>query len=309
MVLRNQALRLMLTALVLITSGCGEFVAPPRAESMTIHTVRPGDTLYSIAWRYGYDYREVAAWNNIPSPYRIFVGQQISLVRPHNPNEPLRTTPAERQAAGRQQVPPVTRQTPSSTPVRPTTTANGGTSPPPTTSVPRTPSASAGGGGGGRQTPPASSGNNGGGQTASGGRASGGNSGGSASNGGGTAAIRWQWPTTGQVVTRFDPGNGKKGIDIQGQAGQPVHAVAAGEVVYSGAGLLGYGKLVIIKHDDTYLSAYGHNSRLLVGEGVRVSAGQKIAEMGQNPKTGSILHLEIRREGKPVDPLKYLPRR
>lgn len=120
--------------------------------------------------------------------------------------------------------------------------------------------------------------------------------------------IHWQWPTTGKLVTRYSPSDGKKGLDIQGKIGQPIKAAAAGKVVYSGNGLIGYGNLIIVKHSDTYLSAYGHNRRLLVKEGAMVKQGEKIAEMGDSGKEGVMLHFEIRRDGKPVDPLGYLPK-
>jgi lipoprotein NlpD len=119
---------------------------------------------------------------------------------------------------------------------------------------------------------------------------------------------KWIWPTRGRVIQTFQgPQSIAQGIDIAGSAGQDVQASADGRVVYSGSGLAGFGQLIIIKHNDTYISAYGHNSRLLVKEGDEVKAGQKIAEMGKlqgNP----CLHFEIRRQGKPVDPLKYLPK-
>jgi lipoprotein NlpD len=102
---------------------------------------------------------------------------------------------------------------------------------------------------------------------------------------------------------------GGNGIDISGRAGQPVLAAAGGEVVYSGSGLIGYGRLIIVKHNQTYLSAYGHNRELRVVEGDRVSAGQTIALMGEGPGRKPVLHFEIRRNGKPVDPLRYLPGR
>ncbi|HSO06158.1 MAG TPA: peptidoglycan DD-metalloendopeptidase family protein [Pelomicrobium sp.] len=117
--------------------------------------------------------------------------------------------------------------------------------------------------------------------------------------------IAWAWPVTGKVVTRFSDAN--KGIDIAGQAGQPVHASAPGKVVYKGDGLRGYGLLVIIKHNEEYLSAYAHNRSVLVKEGDAVSRGQKIAEMGDSDADRVKLHFEIRRFGKPVDPLRYLP--
>ncbi|HAB84770.1 MAG TPA: peptigoglycan-binding protein LysM, partial [Pseudomonas sp.] len=104
-------------------------------------------------------------------------------------------------------------------------------------------------------------------------------------------------------------GSLNKGIDIAGELGQPVLAASDGTVVYAGSGLRGYGELVIIKHSDTYVSAYGHNRRLLVREGQQVKAGQSIAEMGSTGTDRVKLHFEIRRQGKPVDPLQYLPRR
>ena len=109
-----------------------------------------------------------------------------------------------------------------------------------------------------------------------------------------------------RISQRADGGNG---IDISGQSGQPVIAAAGGEVVYSGSGLIGYGKLIIVKHNETYLSAYGHNRELRVTEGEKVSAGQTIALMGEGPGRKPVLHFEIRQNGKPVDPLRYLPRK
>lgn len=115
----------------------------------------------------------------------------------------------------------------------------------------------------------------------------------------------WIWPTTGKLLASFSKNS--KGVKISGQAGQPILASAAGEVVYSGHGLRGYGNLIIIKHDNTFLSAYAHNSKLLVKEGEAVIKGQKIAEMGNTDTDTIQLHFEIRKHGKPVDPLEYLP--
>jgi len=118
----------------------------------------------------------------------------------------------------------------------------------------------------------------------------------------------WRWPTTGKVVRGFS-GTVHKGIDIDGKAGDKVRATAAGRVVYAGSGIVGYGKLLIIKHNDVYLSAYGHNRKLLAGEGEDVSTGQVIAEKGSSATNSVKLHFEIRREGKPIDPKKLLPAR
>lgn len=117
----------------------------------------------------------------------------------------------------------------------------------------------------------------------------------------------WQWPTEGPVVDRFGTPQGlTSGIGIGGRHGQPVRAAAPGRVVYAGSGLIGYGQLVIVKHNETYLSAYGYNSRLLVGQGEEVRRGQVIAEMGYGPAREPRLHFEIRRNGAPVDPLEFL---
>lgn len=123
-----------------------------------------------------------------------------------------------------------------------------------------------------------------------------------------SSSLRWQWPTQGEVIKTYNMGAGSKGIDITGELGQPVVAVSGGKVVYSGSALKGYGELIIVKHDDTYLSAYGHNRRRLVKEGDEVRAGQTIAELGVGPEQKPILHFEIRENGKPVDPLAHLPR-
>lgn len=124
------------------------------------------------------------------------------------------------------------------------------------------------------------------------------------------AGIAWRWPTAGNLIGRYTAGDpARQGIDIAGNEGQAVLAAAAGEVVYSGNGLIGYGELIIIKHSNELLSAYGHNRRRLVAEGQRVVAGQAIAEMGRSGGQLSQLHFEIRRAGRPVDPLDYLPPR
>jgi lipoprotein NlpD len=120
----------------------------------------------------------------------------------------------------------------------------------------------------------------------------------------------WSWPADGTLAGRYVSGEPtQQGIDITGQAGQPVRAAAAGVVVYSGSGLVGYGELVIVKHDDAWLSAYGHNRARLVNEGQIVKKGQQIAEMGHSGAARDMLHFEIRFNGKPVDPLSYLPKR
>ncbi|MDE2407051.1 MAG: peptidoglycan DD-metalloendopeptidase family protein [Xanthomonadaceae bacterium] len=124
------------------------------------------------------------------------------------------------------------------------------------------------------------------------------------------STLAWLWPADGSVVSGFAAGDPtRQGMDIAGKSGQPVRAAADGVVVYSGAGLVGYGELVIIKHNDQWLSAYGHNRARLVNEGALVKGGQQIAEMGRSGATRDMLHFEIRYNGKPVDPQGYLPRR
>ncbi len=120
--------------------------------------------------------------------------------------------------------------------------------------------------------------------------------------------LAWRWPTQGTVISTYLAGEPtRQGLDIAGTSGQPVRSAADGVVVYSGAGLVGYGELVIIKHSNEWLSAYGHNRKRMVTEGQKVVAGQQIAEMGRTAAPRDMLHFEIRYDGKPVDPMQYLP--
>lgn len=268
---RVQRLLIFLFVLGLL-GGCGQM--RPMGPDLIHYTVKPGDTLYSVSWRYGYDHREVAAWNNIPAPYTIYVGQQIQIISPYqrtaraapSRNAPVRASPS---TAAPPPATPRKRTVVARTPVRVT---------PP---VPVTRSSQKKAEKKVEKAAPR------------------------LQNG----KIVWRWPTGGNIRNRFAPSGGKKGLDIEGKMGQPIFAAAGGKVVYSGDGLIGYGNLIIIKHDNTYLSAYGHNRRLLVKEGSEVKQGQKIAEMGDSGKQGVILHFEIRRDGKPVDPLRYLPKK
>jgi lipoprotein NlpD len=244
------------------------------------YRVRRGDTLYSIAFRNGLDYRDLASANGIDPPYTIYVDQIIRLDgrgrparRPavaavRKPPRESGTQPASepstpQPAAGSRsaQAPPTaaaaesTRGSPQPAPSRP---------PPPRDTVDATPN----------------------------------------------AGIVWRWPADGPRDGGFVPGDQtRQGINISGKSGDPVRAAADGVVVYSGNGLIGYGELIIIKHSSTMLSAYGHNRRRLVQEGDRIKAGQQIAEMGSSSASRDMLHFEIRRNGKPVDPLAYLPSR
>jgi lipoprotein NlpD len=223
------------------------------------YVVQRGDTLWSIAFRFGWDWRDLARVNGISPPHVIYPGQTIRF------SGQAPRTVATRPAPPAPSSKPVVVATPVPTPpplTRPSVPA-------PKTPVATTP-----------VTPVTRS------------------------------ASGWAWPAGGTVIGRFSSnGSLNKGIDIAGELGQPVLAASDGAVVYAGSGLRGYGELVTIKHSDTYVSAYGHNRRLLVQEGQQVKAGQRIAEMGSTGTDRVKLHFEIRRQGKPVDPLQYLPKR
>lgn len=264
-------------------SGCGS-LHPPGGEQVISYTVKPGDTLYSISWRYGYDYRQVAAWNQIQAPYTIRVGQQIRIIPPHQQRAasaptPSQAAPAPGSGTVASSPAPSRPAEPSRPTARPTSPAPS-TSPTPTPSRPAAPAATPAPAASRPSTPAAAT----------------------------PARIVWQWPTQGTQKYAFNVNAGKKGMGIAGRQGQAIVAAADGEVVYSGSGLIGYGNLLIIKHDDVYLSAYGHNRRLLVQEGARVKRGQQIAEMGESNRDGVVLHFEIRRDGNPVNPTLYLPK-
>ncbi|MDA8421381.1 MAG: peptidoglycan DD-metalloendopeptidase family protein [Pseudomonadota bacterium] len=241
------ALGLFLVALLL--SGCGA----PRMRAQISNrgtyvrfpdsrycSVLPGDTLYSIAWANGRDYRELAQWNGIAPPYTIHPGERLRLFPPRRVRVavrhpvPVRRRPPAVRARIPVYHPPVRHHAPQ--------------------------------------------------------------------------FIRWIWPARGKVTARFNPAGMEDGMEIAGKLGEPVVAAAAGRVVYEGSGLRGYGRLIIIKHSDEYLSAYAHNERILVKEGEMVKPGQKIAEMGDTGTDRVELLFEIRRQGAPVDPLRFLPK-
>lgn len=286
--------------------------APVRAAAAGEYVVRAGDTMYGIAFRHGLDYRELAALNRIPAPYTIYPGQRLRLqsapapvtgvaAAPTRPapsvtGMPTPTVPAPAPASGVfETVPPAARPAPVAGPAGtpaappaagPTAPAPAGAAPPPTTPsqiaaptpTPATPAIPA-------PVPAATP-----------------------VQPGPASAAGWRWPTRGQVISRFVAGDpSRQGLAIAGTAGQPVLAAGDGVVVYSGAGLVGYGELIIVKHSDEWLSAYAHNRRRLVAEGDAVKGGQQIAELGRTGTSRDMLHFEIRRNGKPVDPLPLLP--
>lgn len=273
-------------SLILVSACAGNPAAPIEdrsrpgtARGAQSYTVRRGDTLFSIAFRYGLDYRRLAAANAIARPYTIFPGQRLM----------LREAPA-RSAAGS----PASRGLPTVSAARKVSpaaakgTAAKGTAvkarpaPPPAKTAPAP-----------GQAAPASA-------AAVSAKA--------ASGAASAASASWRWPAAGRVVRRFD-GTLNKGIDIAGPRGDVVRATRAGRVVYAGTGIAGYGLMLILRHSEEYLSAYGHSDALLVKEGDAVRAGQGVARRGSSGTDSVKLHFEIRRHGRPLDPLSVLPER
>ena len=263
-------------------------ITPQIAPSTNgLHTVQRGDTLYAIAFANGLDHREIALWNLLESPDRILVGQVLRLTPPPGAveikpldDEPAPTArplyaPLDAPLTG----PPVLRE-PQAV-LLPYSDANWAQvlGAPVTAVAPAV-----------VRPPPVATMRPAPAPTASG------------------LVENWLWPAEGTLVGHFGRAGGK-GIDIVGQRNAPVVAVAPGKVVYSGSGLRGYGQLLIVKHAGEFLSAYAHNEAILVKEGDTVSAGQKIALMGDSGADRVKLHFEIRRYGKPLDPLIYLPER
>jgi len=216
--------------------------AQPPTEKINSHWVSPGETLYAIAWRYNMDHERLARANGIRAPYRLNVGQQLTLI--------LTTIPKARTPVVARQ-PAVSAKTKTPRKLRPVEPKRFD----------------------------------------------------------GFAA--WQWPAKGAVSRRYSTKSSAlhKGLDIRGKRGQSIYAANTGIVVYAGAGLPAYGKLLIVKHNETYLSAYAHNSQLLVSEGDKVKVGQQIAEMGKSGTTFEHLHFEIRKKGVPLNPISLLPKK
>jgi lipoprotein NlpD len=250
--------------------------------------VKPGDTLYRIALENGQNYHDIAAWNNLTNPNQIEVGQ---LVRVAPPGANLAaTTPGVSTA-------PIT---PGGVQAQPLSGSTYGT-PQPGVTTGTTAAPPVYGSASGMGAAP--------GAVAGAGAAAGAGLAAGADTSGATAPAAqpaFIWPVRGPILGTFDDAK-NKGLNIGGAAGDPVNASADGRVVYSGNGLRGYGNLIIIKHDATFLTAYAHNRALMVKEGDAVTKGQKIAEMGNSDSDRVMLHFEVRRQGKPVDPLKYLP--
>ncbi|MDT8387612.1 MAG: peptidoglycan DD-metalloendopeptidase family protein [Thiogranum sp.] len=296
----------LLAALLLsgLLSACGpQYIGPPIGDRSAApvkipaqHTVRSGDTLYSIAFMYGMTVEEIGTWNRIQEPYIIYRGQELRLrplpatvaaVAPPRPAPP--PVPASRPKVQRELLIPAPSQPktagrPASP--RPGTSQTPAASRPKTTAVPAAAPASA---------PPTQ---------ASAAIAAAPEPRTFAKN------ISWAWPVEGPLLRRYDANNaGNKGIDIAGSPGALVRTAASGKVVYAGSGLSGYGRLIIIKHNDEFLSAYAHNRELVATEGQWVEKHDVIAHMGNSGTDRTGLHFEIRKRGRPVDPLDYLPRR
>lgn len=257
---------------------------PPKAAPVEEHkdkegyyTVRKGDTLIRIAFDRGLNYRDLALWNNLANPDDIKVDQQLRLTAPEGvqtasvpmPPPAVVTPPPPRKSTPKGEKRPYTEGAMAD--LQKPDSDKPADKPLQVASVAPAPSPVA------ALTPE-------------------------------DRELTWAWPSDGRVVAQFDEGK-NKGIDIAGRAGQQVLAASAGKVMYAGSGIRGYGNLVIVKHSNSLLSAYAHNRAILVKEGDQVRRGQAIAEMGDSDTDSVKLHFEIRQQGKPVDPSKFLPNR
>lgn len=267
---------------VIPRAGASSVVPSSASQARPGHyTVAKGDTLYSIAFHSQLDWKVLAQWNGVGAPYTIVPGQDLRLTRPaaSQVSKTVTTYGAGNQPVASAQVitepvaptlPPKTANTPEVPAVTPAETPSATAAPPPGTPDQTVAS-----------TPARD-----------------------------VAGLSWHWPADGPLLSTYvasDPT--LQGLDIGGRRGAPVRAAANGVVVYSGNGLVGYGELVIVKHSDTYLSAYGHNDKRLVKEGEQVKAGQQIATMGSSGTSRTELHFEIRKHGQPIDPMGFLPKR
>ncbi len=271
-------------------SSSSAAASDPRDRDPAFYTVKRGDTLLRIALEHGQNYRDLVAWNDLSNPNDIKVDQVLRVLPPNGDAGGAQTSAIV--------MPPVTEVKPAA-PVVPKKTGPRGekraysdatlaelradgsgdakpaAAPAPAAAVAAAPAAAA-------AAPAASA--------------------------PGDDKISWMWPSEGKVIGTFDEGK-NKGVDIAGKAGQQVVAAGAGKVMYAGSGIRGYGNLVIVKHSNSLLSAYAHNRSILVKEGQNVNKGQAIAEMGDSDADRVKLHFEIRQQGKPVDPSKFLPNR
>jgi lipoprotein NlpD len=291
-------LSLVLCAVALQLGGCGPSWSPedirpagsgayqPTADGY--YRVRRGDSLHTIAFKLGMDWRNLAEWNGIRAPYIIHPDQELRLSPPPSRgSDAVVTRPARTPATAVSSEQPRPTAGTSSTPAPPAAATapavQAEVSVPPGQAEASVPAGRPAGEPAPRPGAPSAP---------------------------TTDPAAWLWPSEGRLLSTFranDPA--RNGIEIGGSEGQPVLAAARGEVVYSGSGLIGYGELIIVKHSDRMLSAYAHNRRRLVAEGQQVAAGEQVAEMGRDERNRALLHFEIRVNGTPQDPLKYLPRR
>jgi lipoprotein NlpD len=235
------------------------------------YTVKPGDTLIRIGLETGQNWKDIVRWNNLENPNVVEVGHVLRVVPPGADMTVANTRPV---TVARIDSKPLDNSRPA-----PATPASTVAAAPAATPAP-SPSAALGGAGAAQASAARQ----------------------------GDDDVNWTWPATGTVLTTFDDTR-SKGLAIAGKVGDPVMAAADGRVVYAGSGLRGYGNLVIVKHNPTYLTAYAHNQTLLVKEDQAVRRGQKIAEMGSTDSDRVQLHFEIRKQGKPIDPARLLPPR
>lgn len=257
-----------------------------------LYTVKKGDTLIRIALEYGQNYRDLVTWNNLANPNDIKVDQVLRVLPPDSAANGVQT--------GAIVMPPA-EKTPPAPPVVKKTEPKGEKKPYSDSALAEMQRADSNGNGKAEATikpapapssavvaaPPAAA---------------------SAAASADEEKLSWMWPSEGRVIATFDEGK-NKGVDIAGKAGQQVVAAGAGKVMYAGSGIRGYGNLVIVKHSNSLLSAYAHNRTIVVKEGQSVTKGQMIAEMGDSDADSVKLHFEIRQQGKPVDPSRFLPNR
>lgn len=245
------------------------------------YRIQPGDTLYKIAFEQGLDYRELAAWNSLSDPDRIRVGETLRLSSraPAQPAPVVTTRPLAAPVAVVEAKPLARPVSSNAVPMAPNPPAQREERPAANPAIVKVSAAAPAPRPAPEPAPPVNE---------------------------DAAPDAWIWPARGTLLARFGEGL-NKGIDIAGPRGAPVQAAAPGRVVYAGSGLRGYGKLIIIRHGKTLLSAYAHNARILVAEGQYVSRGQAVGEIGDSDADRVKLHFEIREQGKPVDPLDYLP--
>ena len=232
-----------------------QIVSANRVQNTPLsYQVKPGDTMFAIAWRFGWDYKKLAKANAINSPYTIYVGQVIYFneinnnidIKPKVQKGAVKKPVVITKEALKKQPSLISKKVDKSHILKAYT---------------------------------------------------------------GSKSVKWSWPLRGNLIQVFaNKAGASNGIDLSSSLGKPVKSASSGIIVYSGSGIQGYGKLVVVKHNDTFLSAYAYNSRILVEEGAIVSAGQVIAEVGKGPQLDPRLHFEIRKNGKPVNPLRYLPK-